>query len=298
MRLSLLSVLFSLLLLVMPRAGQAQARTFAPDTLSDGGVFGLALSHDGTEAYFTDSDRTRTSLRLMQAKRVAGRWQTPTLVPFASPFRDIDPIFSPDGQRLYFNSTRPYDNSATERPNFDVWVVERTGSGWSEPRRVAGVSQDSTSESYASVARNGTMYFTSTRRGGAGKSDIYASRLKNGQYQPAQALALNTPGSDGNPFISANDQLLLFISDRPGGFGGTDLYLSYRQGKGWSQPYNLGPKVNTAGSEFCPALSADGRTLYFSRTERNGDTIVREDLYSIPVAELGLPREIERRVRR
>ncbi|WP_167856431.1 TolB-like translocation protein [Hymenobacter metallicola] len=257
----------------------------------------MALSKDGREAYFTDSDRTRTRLRLMQSRRVAGRWQAPTPVPFASPFRDIDPVFSPDGQRLYFNSTRPYDGSTTERPNFDVWVVSRTRTGWSEPQRVAGVSQDSTSESYASIARNGTMYFTSTRRGGPGKSDIYASELTNGRYQPAVALAINTAGSDGNPFISADNHVLLFLSDRPGGYGGTDLYVCYRQGKGWSQPYNLGPKVNTAGSDFCPALSADGRTLYFSRTERSGNTIVREDLYSIPVAELDLPKEIRRRLR-
>ncbi|MCB2378883.1 hypothetical protein LGH70_14875 [Hymenobacter sp. BT635] len=280
------------------RPAAAQARVFAPDTLSDGGVFGLAVSADGTEAYFTDSDRTRTSLRLMQSRRVAGRWQPPTPVPFASRFRDIDPIFSPDGRRLYFNSTRPYDGSTTERPNFDIWVVERRGSGWAEPQRVAGASHDSTSESYASVARNGTIYFTSTRRGGPGKSDIYASVLKNGAYQPAEPLALNTAGSDGNPFISANNQVLLFISDRAGGFGGTDIYMSYRQGNGWSSPRNLGPQVNTAGSDFCPALSADGRTLYFSRTERRADTIVREDMYWIPVAELKLPPDIQRRLRR
>ncbi|QIX62078.1 hypothetical protein HER32_13130 [Hymenobacter sp. BT18] len=290
--------LVGIFLLALAHGAAAQARLFAPDTLSDGGVFGLALSADGQEAYFTDSDKTRTSLRLMQAKRVGGRWQPPTPVPFASAYRDIDPIFSPDGRRLYFNSTRPLEAGGSERPNFDVWVVERTaGGGWSEPARVPVVSQDSTSESYASVARNGAMYFTSTRKAGPGKSDIYRSAWKNGAYQPAEVWPLNTPSSDGNPYISANDQVLWFLSDRPGGFGATDLYVSYRRGKTWSPPHNLGPAVNTDASEFCPLLSADGRTLYFSRTVREGTVITREDLYSIPVAELQLPREILRRLK-
>ncbi|MCR5887674.1 hypothetical protein LRS06_07755 [Hymenobacter sp. J193] len=286
------------MLLASVRTSTAQARIFAPDTLSDGGVFGLALSADGQEAYFTDFDKTRTSLRLMQSKRVRGRWQPPTQVPFASTYRDIDPIFSPDGKRLYFNSTRPVEAGGRERPNFDVWVVERTpAGGWSEPARVPVVSQDSTSESYASVARNGAMYFTSTRKVGAGKSDIYRSAWKNGAYQPAELWPLNMPGLDGNPYISANDRVLWFLSDRAGGFGAADLYVSYRRGNTWSTPHNLGPAVNTADAEFCPVLSADGRMLYFSRTVREGDKIQREDLYAIPVAELGLPREVLRRLK-
>lgn len=69
--------------------------------------------------------------------------------------------------------------------------------------------------------------------------------------------------SVGHPTISADGQALYFTSDMPGGYGGTDIYVSYKSGDSWGQPENLGPEINTEGNEMFPYMSAEG-ILYFS----------------------------------
>lgn len=73
----------------------------------------------------------------------------------------------------------------------------------------------------------------------------------------------NDEYSTGHPSLSPNEDLLFFVSDMPGGFGGTDLYVSKWENDTWSSPLNLGPNVNTAGNEMFPFIDENGN-LYFS----------------------------------
>ncbi len=96
--------------------------------------------------------------------------------------------------------------------------------------------------------------------------DFYRSYLKNNQYSPAEALTknINTTYNEGAQCISPDGEFLFFTGcNRPDGNGRCDIYVSQREGKGWSKPVNLGPPVNTKGWESQPSLSSDGRTLYF-----------------------------------
>ncbi len=96
--------------------------------------------------------------------------------------------------------------------------------------------------------------------------DFYRSYLKNNQYLPAEALTknINTTYNEGAQCISPDGEFLFFTGcNRPDGNGRCDIYVSQREGKGWSKPVNLGPPVNTKGWESQPSLSSDGRTLYF-----------------------------------
>ncbi|MEM9930191.1 MAG: OmpA family protein, partial [Bacteroidota bacterium] len=111
------------------------------------------------------------------------------------------------------------------------------------------------------------LFFTGCyRKGGLGNCDLYYTSLKNGKWQDIKhpKEPLNSAQWDSQPSLSANGGLLYFASKRPGGYGGRDIYYSYRQADGnWGKPINAGPVINTAGDEQSPFLHADGQTLYF-----------------------------------
>ena len=95
---------------------------------------------------------------------------------------------------------------------------------------------------------------------------IFESRAANGgeKWGDIKSLPFNSDDySVGHPTLSRDGQALYFASDMPGGFGETDLYVSYKSGDSWGQPENLGPEINTEGREMFPYMSADG-LLYFA----------------------------------
>ncbi|MEX1187115.1 MAG: hypothetical protein WEA80_11040 [Gemmatimonadaceae bacterium] len=79
----------------------------------------------------------------------------------------------------------------------------------------------------------------------------------------APFVGLNTPATEGCPFVTRSEHVLVFASNRAGGEGGLDLYISYwdAAAKQWGTPVNLGSKINTAANEQCPLLSQDGKEL-------------------------------------
>jgi Tol biopolymer transport system component len=95
-------------------------------------------------------------------------------------------------------------------------------------------------------------------------NDIYSVDLKKSTFSPHK-LNINTKYVECSPSLSPDGNTLYFISNRPGGFGGKDVWSSERLSNGnWSEPVNLGSKVNTAEDEESPFMMADGATLYFS----------------------------------
>lgn len=101
---------------------------------------------------------------------------------------------------------------------------------------------------------------------GFGSCDIYISFLtKNGWSEP-QNLGRNVNSEfwESTPSLSPDKRDLYFSSNRPGGYGGKDIWVCHRTETGWSQPENLGPQINTAGDESTPFIHADNQTLYFN----------------------------------
>ena len=111
--------------------------------------------------------------------------------------------------------------------------------------------------------RGGVLYLA--RRGPDNQLDLYSSRMVDGTWQPAEPIeTLNTGADEVGLVLAPGGDRLYFYSNRPGGHGGYDLYVSQRQGGGWATPRNLGPSVNTASDEFDPAISRDGLELFFA----------------------------------
>ncbi|MCC7506586.1 MAG: OmpA family protein [Saprospiraceae bacterium] len=114
------------------------------------------------------------------------------------------------------------------------------------------------------------------------KQRLYYSKKENGVWSEPQPLSFgNDQWDDVHPAISIDGDKLFFSSNRPGGSGGMDLYVSYRVGDLWSEPVNLGSTINTAGNEAFPFVHADN-TLYFASTGHEGGAGGFDLYYSIP----------------
>jgi Tol biopolymer transport system component len=117
-----------------------------------------------------------------------------------------------------------------------------------------------------------TLYFCSNRVGGSGGSDVYRARFAGGRFLTPENLGepINSRYWDCDPFIDGDQQYLLFVSNRPGGEGSSDIYVSFRLWDDtWTRPANLGEDVNTRSAEFAPVVTPDGRFLVFS-SRRSG----------------------------
>ena len=183
------------------------------------------------------------------------------------------PYLSRDGRRLYFASARPNGMGG-----IDLWVSEREDRtddlGWGEPVNLGPAINSAAADLGPAFfldreTERVTMYFYSTRPGGPGLRDIYRSTVDEaGSFTPAVLVAeLSTPFEDEQPSVRRDGLEVFFASNRPGSLGTvvTDIWVSRRARASdpWSEPENLGPGINTAGLEARPALSFDGRRLYF-----------------------------------
>ncbi len=122
-------------------------------------------------------------------------------------------------------------------------------------------------EGSQSISQDGKyLFFTGCNRpDGLGRCDIYIAQKKGDDWGKPFDLSppVNTPGWESQPSISADGRTLYFTSNRKGGYGGYDIWKSTLTDKGWGEPENLGPNINTAFNEQSPFIHPDDSTLYF-----------------------------------
>jgi hypothetical protein len=193
------------------------------------------------------------------------------------PDADHLPFVTPDGHRMYFASTRPGD-----APGYNLYASFRRNPadhfGWEAPVAVAELN--STSNDFAPwgfvdpATGRFALYFASDRPGGPGGYDIYAAELQSdGKFSPPILVEeLSGPKTDYLPSIRKDGLEMFLSSDRPGGYGGIDIWRSTRSttAEPWSAPVNLGPGVNTSAGEMRGATYGDGRELYFFSSRSGG----------------------------
>jgi outer membrane protein OmpA-like peptidoglycan-associated protein len=137
----------------------------------------------------------------------------------------------------------------------------------------------------ASLGASDSLYFTARRPGTLrGDYDLFIGVASDAGIGSPQRLPQSTRRFwDAQPALSPDGRDLFFASDRPGGYGGVDLYVSHRNASGrWGRPSNLGPAVNTPCDELTPFISGDGRWLYFSSSGH--ETVGGYDLFKAPVS--------------
>lgn len=255
------------------------AAVFLPNELSTGLYErDISISNDGSELYYTiQHPQTGYSQIMVMIKSKKG-WSKPALASFSGTYSDLEPFLSPDGKKLYFASNRPLSGTEPKK-DFDIWVTERINGKWSNPSHLGNVVNSDQNEFYPSIGKSGTIYFTSTRSNGIGKEDIFMCQRKNDTYFPPVPLdtTINSTGYEFNAFVNAEETLLIFTGyGRADDTGKGDLYLSRKDDKGnWTPAVNMGPSVNSIYLDYCPWLSPDGKTFYFTSERINDNNLYK-----------------------
>ena len=262
-----------------PRPGTTPER-FGPNLVPSDGYLqsAPAFSPDGREAFWSvfEYDPFRLYILTMQMHR--GRWSEPSIADFSQTGYAMNPVFSPDGKRIYFASDRPLDTN-TESTGWNNWYVERRADTWSEPNH-HGPLINGNNDWGASIARNGNLYFASIREGGMGKGDIWISGWEDEEYTtPVNPGAnINSSARELYPYIAPDERYLLFISNRSGGKEATDeffdIYVSFHMEDGsWSEAVPMKNQINSDRFENTPIVSGDGKYLFFmsKRDSRRGE---------------------------
>jgi outer membrane protein OmpA-like peptidoglycan-associated protein len=152
---------------------------------------------------------------------------------------------------------------------YDIYMVQKKDTGWSFPTNLGRNINSDFWESAPSISPDGqALFFSSNIPGGYGGIDIYvAYKNKYGDWGKAYNMGpnINTKGDDQTPFIHADNSTLYFSSNGWPGYGGTDIFVSYKRVDGkWSKPTNLGYPINTFNDEGSIAVASNGKEGYIA----------------------------------
>lgn len=219
-----------------------------------------AFSKDGSSFYYT-IDRPEQTVIAVTHLNDDGSWSTPKTASFSGTYPDYDPIFSPDGSRLYFSSRRPVSGQNLSR----IWYIDEPIDNTSEPELLLSATEE-TEQFYSSITSEGVVYFNSWTTG-----NIYQAQPTDSAYQVEEvAEPLNGSYYDqGDPYVSPKGDYMIFRGYREDALGRGDLYISFRKEGNWTAPVNLGSPINTTAHETCPSITMDGKMFVFASSQQD-----------------------------
>jgi outer membrane protein OmpA-like peptidoglycan-associated protein len=243
-----------------------------------------SITVDGNKMIF--NKRINNDEDFYESEKINGVWQKAKLVPgkINTNLNEGAQNISQDGQWLIFTGC----NYPEGLGSCDLYISYKNKNGeWSEAENLGKIINTDAWETAPTLSPDKRdLYFSSTRAGGFGGSDIWVSHNVNGQWQKPENLGagINTNGDDGCPYIHADNQTLYFNSNGRLGYGMSDLFVSRRNENGkWQQPENLGYPINTVDDEGSMIVAADGKTAYYASDK--GDFKNKIDLYSFTLRE-------------
>jgi outer membrane protein OmpA-like peptidoglycan-associated protein/tetratricopeptide (TPR) repeat protein len=189
-------------------------------------------------------------------------------------FPDYSSVITFDGSALYFTSRRLWDNKenqeiidpSTDLYLEDIYVSYRDFDGAWVPSVRMENSESNRNEATVSVNMDESRIYLYSDKTGYG--DIFYSDFEAGRFDVLQSIeveGINTDSWEPHLAVTPDGNTLFFVSERKNGLGGRDIYRITKLPDGtWSQPCNLGPKINTPYDEDAPFIGVDGKTLYFS----------------------------------
>ena len=250
------------------------------------GYYDEFVSKAGSQTQIAQFRKNESELK-EQIKQNSGRYNNLQNLEINTPYSDYGSYVH--NNQLYFTSAR---DTGSLSKKVHTWTGESFTSVYNYPlnadenskqkvTRVKGDVKSRLNESTAVITKDGqTMYFTrnnminNTRKYDADKNTrlkIYRAHLKNGQWSDVEELPFNGDSfSTAHPVLSKNEKLMYFASDRPGGYGKSDIWrVSIHDNGTFGGPENLGPAINTEARETFPFIT-DNDELYFSSDGRVG----------------------------
>jgi tetratricopeptide (TPR) repeat protein len=196
---------------------------------------------------------------------------------------NYNPVISADGKSFAFMVALKFYNA--------IMYTKFSGNRWSGPINITPEIQTDGTVFISSLSADGSTLFLT--KSDNFESDIYSAGFDGVKWTPAVKLNknINTKYWESHGFITEDGETLVFASNRPGGFGGLDLYISKKDNGDWGPAVNLGPEINTPFNEDRPSLIDGGKTLFFisqGHYNMGGYDIFRSDrqpngLWSTPV---------------
>ncbi|MCP4727268.1 MAG: hypothetical protein GY863_19685 [bacterium] len=259
-----------------------------PEIFAQGVISNEKVAHsapvfapDGNEVFWTVGYTNPWVLRTLFMKIENGQWTAPSFTSF-SPQGSM-PYYSTDGTRIYY-----LENSSEGKT---IKVMNKTETGWSDPASLGNPFVSADLGWQFSITNDGTLYYC-LQNGDYGLWDVYRSRLVEGSYSMPENLGanINSESYEGSPYISPDESYLIFSSlSRPNGFGGSDIYISFRQEDGtWSPAVNMGNQINTSNDDAFPVVSPDGEYLFFVSYRNNS-----QDIYWVDADVINSLRELK-----
>lgn len=187
-----------------------------------------------------------------------------------SPYNEGSATLSPDGRTLYF--------TRCDEPNgygsCDIYIADYIGSDWANIRNIGPNVNSDAWDSHPNITPDGkSLYYTSNRKGGFGKSDLYVTRrLEDGTWTKAENLGptINTIEDEVTPFFHQVNQTLYFSSTgHLKNLGGYDIYKARWLEDHWENPKNVGPLVNSNANEYYFSIDGKGTRLFYASAKKD-----------------------------
>ena len=262
------SILYAQILPDGPYFGQEppglKPQVFGPGiiSLSDRRERHCVFSHDGMECYLTVILNGRRQILI--SEQVNGQWTDFVLAPFSDlNTHNSDPALSFDDQTMVFVRVIYLPGGF----DTNLFLMQRTQDGWTDPLEMPEPISNFAADWEPSMTRDGVIYYSTYYQGWETKLDIWRlPPAKDAYHTLEHVIPLNTAYTESGACIAPDESWIIFHSDRPGGHGGSDLYISFhRADDSWTAPRNLGPGINTSDNEETAVLSPDEKYLFFKR---------------------------------
>ncbi len=191
-----------------------------------------------------------------------------------SAYPEYSPLINADETQLFFTSRRDNTTGGKKDENDlgfyeDIYITDKAGSEWTTPKNPPKPLNSKKHDATVGLSPDGqTLLIYKGTNGG----DIYECKLKGKNWSKPQKLNnnVNTKNHESSGSISFDGKTLYFVSNKPGGYGGGDIYYCNRDKKGnWGEAKNIGPVINTQYDEEGVFIHPDGKTLYFSSQGHN-----------------------------
>jgi Tol biopolymer transport system component len=256
---------------------------FEEGIISAPNVFGSAFTPDSRTFYFAKYDTAARRASIMKSTFENGKWLTPETAEFSGEYFEGDPSISPDGSKIFYWSVRPKNEKTKPAGAANLWVAEKTNDGFSNPVFL-GDKLKISSGGAPCISSNGIMYFFTEQKGVTKKRDIYKADIFNPDSVHVVPLGeeINSDSNDYDSYIAPDEAYIIFTSERAGGFGKGDLYISCNNNGIWSKPVNLGNKINSPSYEYCPLVSPDGKYFFFTSDKSGKSQIYLVDISALP----------------
>ncbi len=223
----------------------AKAEVFAPDLISKDGWELEGVFAPGMEEFYFVTGEGYERPHIVGFRYQDGQWQK-----FSEFVRTGEPFITPDGQTMHL--AKGYRT--------------RTADGWSEKKSLGPmIDREDWGIMRLTASSKGTYVFDDYKSGDV----IRISRIEEGVRQEPELMGeqFNSGKMTAHPFIAPDESYLIWDSERDGGYGESDLYISFRQEDGsWGPAINMGPEINSDKDDFWASVTPDGKYIMFDRT--------------------------------